>query len=243
VGFEKPIRKDRNSAGGGVMVYFKNNIRFSRRDDLESANVESMWFELFTKQSSILVNITYRSERQCDPNFLTLFDDMLKAAMDENVNTCIISLGDLNNIFMINLPTCVFDILTVNGLINLIVNLTHFSGNSETLIDSILVTDSIHVIDSDTIAIDRSISDHDGTYVTIHSGYDHNKSFTRDVWNYKRANYDLMKSKIKEVNWYELIYKATKINTACTNFTDTFMGICKLCIPSQKIIIREDDKI
>ena len=59
----------------------------SRRDDLESANVESMWFELFTKQSSILVNhITYRSERQCDPYFFTLFDDMLKAAMDENVN-------------------------------------------------------------------------------------------------------------------------------------------------------------
>ena len=68
-------------------------------------------------------------------------------------------------------------------------------------------------------------------------------SLTRDIWNYKRANYDLMKSKIKEVNWYELIYKTTEINTACTNFTDNFMGICKLCIPSQKIIIREDDKI
>ena len=117
---------------------------------------------------------------------------MLKAAMDENVNTCIISLGDLNNIFMINLPTCVFDILTVNGLINLIVNLTHFSGNSETLIDSILVTDSIHVIDSDTIAIDRSISDHDGTYVTIHSGYDHNKSFTRFkiLYSHKPMHYN-----------------------------------------------------
>ena len=58
--FEKPIRKDRNSPRGGVIVYFKNNIRFSRRDDRESANVESMWFELFTKQFSILVNITYR---------------------------------------------------------------------------------------------------------------------------------------------------------------------------------------
>jgi hypothetical protein len=80
-------------------------------------------------------------------------------------------------------------------------------------------------------------------YVTIHSGYDHNKSFTRDVWNYKRANYYMMKSKIKEVNWYELIYRATEINTACKNVTDTFMGICKLCIPSQKIIIREENKI
>ena len=190
-GFEKPIRKDRQSAGDGVMVYFKNNIRFSRRDDLESANVESMSFELFTKQSSILANITYRSERQCDPYFFTLFDDMLKAAMDENVN--IVSLGDLNKNFMINLPACVFDIITVNKLTNLIANPIHFSGNSETLIDLILVTDIIHVIDCDTIPIDRSISDHDGTYATIHSGYDHKQSFIIDVWNYKRANYDLMK--------------------------------------------------
>jgi hypothetical protein len=54
-------------------------------------------------------------------------------------------------------------------MINLIVNPTHFSGNSETLIDPILVTDSIRVIDSNTIPIDRSISNHDGTYVSIHS--------------------------------------------------------------------------
>ena len=184
------------------MVYFENNIRFSRRDDLESANVESMWFELFTKQSYILVNITYKSTRLCDQHFWTLFHDMLKAAIDENVNT--ISLGDLSKNFMVNLPACVLDILTVNRLTNLFVNPTHFSGNSETLIDPILVTNSIPVIDSYTMPIARSISYHDGTYmyVAIHSGYDHNISFTRDLWNYKRAHYDLLKSKIKEVNWY-----------------------------------------
>jgi hypothetical protein len=61
------------------------------------------------------------------------------------------------------------------------------------LLGAIFLSAPIHVIDSDTIPIDRSISDHDGTYmyVTIHSGYDHNKSFTRDVWNYKRANYEI----------------------------------------------------
>jgi hypothetical protein len=37
----------------------------------------------------------------------------------------------------VNLPACVFDIITVNGFTNLIVNPTHFSGNSETLIDPI----------------------------------------------------------------------------------------------------------
>jgi uncharacterized membrane protein len=44
--------------------------------------------------------------------------------MDENVN--IISLGDLSKNCMVNLPACVFDIITVNGLTNLIVNPTHF---------------------------------------------------------------------------------------------------------------------
>ena len=37
----------------------------------------------------------------------------------------------------VNLPACVFDIITVNGFTNLIVNPTHFSGNSETLINPI----------------------------------------------------------------------------------------------------------
>lgn len=68
-GFAKPIRKDRNSSGGGIIAYFKNHIKFNRREDLELANVESMWFELHTKQSPILVNISYRSERQSGPNF------------------------------------------------------------------------------------------------------------------------------------------------------------------------------
>jgi len=44
--------------------------------------------------------------------------------MDENVN--IISLGDLSKNCMVNLPACVFDIITVNELTNLIVNPTHF---------------------------------------------------------------------------------------------------------------------
>jgi hypothetical protein len=37
VGFETPISKDRNSSGGGIILYYKNS------------QVESMWFELKTK--------------------------------------------------------------------------------------------------------------------------------------------------------------------------------------------------
>ena len=48
-------------------VHYKTTQRTKQVNNKNAIN--------FTKQSSILVNITYRSERQCDPNFWTLFDD------------------------------------------------------------------------------------------------------------------------------------------------------------------------
>jgi hypothetical protein len=47
-GFETPIRKDRNSSGGGIILYYKNYVNISRRLDLEHSQVESMWLELKT---------------------------------------------------------------------------------------------------------------------------------------------------------------------------------------------------
>ena len=62
VGFETPIRKDRNSSGGSIILYYKNYVNISRRLDLqlEHSQVESMRFELKTKLSPILININHR---------------------------------------------------------------------------------------------------------------------------------------------------------------------------------------
>ena len=86
---------------------------------------------------------------------------MLKQAHDENNN--IICLGDMNKHFLGILPHNVNDILVINGLVNIINKPTHFdarSGNTS-LLDPILITNSIPVIDCDTIPNDREISDHD----------------------------------------------------------------------------------
>ena len=40
-GFETPIRKDRNSSDGGIILYYKNYVNISRRLDLEHSQVES----------------------------------------------------------------------------------------------------------------------------------------------------------------------------------------------------------
>jgi hypothetical protein len=106
-----------------------------------------------------------------------------------------------------HLPNNVNDIFSINGLTNIINKPTHFdsrTGNSS-LLDPILITDNVPVIDSDTIHIDRKISDHDGTCVTIRCGYSSLKSYQRTVWDYKRANFQLIKQKITAENWEILI--------------------------------------
>jgi hypothetical protein len=39
--------------------------------------------------------------------------------------------------------------------------------HEQVTLDVILITDSISVIDCDTVHVDRKISDHDGTYVSV----------------------------------------------------------------------------
>ena len=92
-GYDIPVRKDRNSDGGGILMYFKTHVNIKRRVDLENPLVECMWFELETKLTNILINIIYRSER----HFWDFFDAMSKNAMEESNH--LISMGDLNKTF------------------------------------------------------------------------------------------------------------------------------------------------
>ena len=57
----------------------------------------------------------------------------------------------------------------MNGLVNVIHEPTHFTANSSSSIDPILVSDTIRTIESGTIPIDRAISDHDCTYVETYT--------------------------------------------------------------------------
>ena len=242
-GFEIPVRKDRNSHGGGIIMYYKSYVRITRRHDLENCQLESMWFELKTKLRSILININYRSERQSSVYFWQYFDQMLKNALDENNN--IICLGDLNKNFMSDLPSNIRDIFFISGLVNIIDKATHFDTRtgSTSLLDPILVTDSIPVLDKDTIPFDRGISDHDGTYVTINCGFSKRRTYNRSIWDYKKGDYDLMKQKVVETNWEYLISDASDVHVAATNFTNSFLNIASECIPTREVTIRCDDKV
>jgi hypothetical protein len=59
----------------------------------------------------------------------------------------------------------------------------------------------------------------DNVYKTIDEnniccGFSNNKNYKRKIWDYKRADYLLMKQKISEIDWVNLITSACDIHGA-----------------------------
>ena len=49
-GFHPPFRKDdHTNAGGGILVYVRNNIMAKRRNDLETNDIHCLWLEIIPK--------------------------------------------------------------------------------------------------------------------------------------------------------------------------------------------------
>lgn len=61
------FRKDRNRAGGGVVVYVHASIRMLRREDLEETFAESIWLEILQSEcKNILLGSYYRPSDNSD---------------------------------------------------------------------------------------------------------------------------------------------------------------------------------
>ena len=80
--------------------------------------------------------------------------------------------------------------LSLFNLTNVINEQTRIAENSTTLIDPVLVSDACTVLDSGTLTIDNTISDHKATYVSIKIFVNTIRSYYMEVWYYKKADYN-----------------------------------------------------
>ena len=84
------------------------------------------------------------------------------------------------------------------------------------------------------------ISDHCATYVYLPFEYTVHGTFTRNVWMYKNANFELFNKKLSDFDW-SCLHQGS-VNEASSLFTNIFIEFAKLCIPNKTIVVREDDK-
>ena len=130
----------------------------------------------------------------------------------------------------------------MNGLVNVIHEPTHFTANSSSSIDPILVSDTIRTIESGIIPIDRDISDHDCTYIEIDCRFKLSKCFKRVVWDYKHGDYERFRQQVSDTDRDTIINDDDTTNNLCINFTNKFLTIAKESIPLKTILVRHNDK-
>ena len=88
------LRKDKIQGSGGLIVYVRSDVSFSRRKDLEKEHFESIWIEIFHKNSkSFLVGHFYRNPSS-NISWNDVFDEQVEAAVGEDKE--IFLLGDFN---------------------------------------------------------------------------------------------------------------------------------------------------
>ena len=138
--YNKPERKDlTGDSHGGVMLYVKTSIHYKRRADLEIRDIESIWIELVNNHKHILFGLFYRPPNS-DANYYTNIENSLALAVDTGISDIIIT-GDLNlNLLNPQTSRKIYSLCTQFSLFQSVTQPTHFTENSSSLIDVILVT-------------------------------------------------------------------------------------------------------
>ena len=213
-GYSFICRSRKSGKGGGVAAYIAEYIKWERRNDLESENIENIWIEIQPNYAkSILICIMYRppdSSNHLNRNFNTELHEMLSSAAKEDKE--MILLGDVNVNYLIPGDNKDFKtILNLHGLKQIITKPTRITEQTKTLID-IIATNCAEKV-SDCEVIPASIGDHEmvGCVRKINS-----RKFAPKVINcrnYKNYDPETMKNELRKLDWSP-VFSSMNVNIA-----------------------------
>ena len=234
------FRKDRNSHGGGVCVYVRNDIAYNKRTDLMQDNLESLWIELkLPKTRPILVCVAYRPPKQQD--FFSMMEECMLKCNNLMDSECYI-LGDFN----INLLHSGNRRLQQEGqknwcnmfdLCQLISVATRITDTTQTLLDHIYVSDKDRIAQSGVLNL--GVSDHCVIFCTrkIVKGLfrRHNTTVVRSLKKYSVAEFI---SELNAINW-DPIYSCDDVDIALEIFSRLFGEAMDKVAPERTIRIKQ----
>ena len=93
--YQKPMRRDRNEFGGGIMLYARKGVVCNRVPTLETRSLELLCSEMIVNKKKWIVYSIYRPPES--NNIDAFFSDLsitLNSALDKYEN--IIVMGDIN---------------------------------------------------------------------------------------------------------------------------------------------------
>ena len=233
-----PERRDRvGDAHGGVMIYVKEGIHYKRRDDLEIRGIECIWIEVANSRKHILFGLFYRPPNSL-ANYNSNIEDSLALALDTGIADIIVT-GDFN-LNVLNFPSArkIISLCQQFSLYQSIDQPTHFTENSTSLIDIILVSNRNNLILSGVgdPFLNQDIRYHCpifGLYKFFKPKF---KSFVRHIWRYDLGDYNLLRQKASTFDWESL--QDDDINKYANSLNATINAIAGECIPNKQIRVK-----
>ena len=114
---------------------------------------------------------------------------------------------------------------------------------SSTLLDPIIISDSIHYSFSHVLKVPSDISDYNNaSIIFIECPKFQTRSFQREVWLYELTDNEKFASKLDTVDWNALLSDSKDVDEMCNTFTETFLKVARECIPTKIVTIRNSDR-
>ncbi|MEW8547336.1 MAG: endonuclease/exonuclease/phosphatase family protein, partial [Candidatus Thiodiazotropha sp.] len=239
--YNKPERKDRvGDNHGGVMLYVKEALYYKRRADLEIGGIESIWIELVNHHKHILFGLFYRPPNS-DANYYANIENSISLAVDTGITDILIT-GDFN-LNLLNPQTArkIHSFCTIFSLYQSINQPTHFTENSSSLIDIVLVSnkDSLILSGVGEPFLNQELRYHCPVYGILKFSKPKQKTFTRHIWNYEKGNYNLLRNTAATTNW--TAFHDNDIDVYANNLNTAITKLAQNCIPNRSIRIYPSD--
>lgn len=200
---------------------------------------ETIWVEIRGKGQHFLLCNTYRPE-WTDAGYWTRLHHAIEVAIQINCN--IVLTGDFNSDLFTKSNNRLIDLMTNLNLENIINKPTRVTNTSSTLLDPILLSDTMKYQLSDVLNVPPEISDHRAPVVVIQCPNTRCHSFKREVWIYDKANKERMADELDKIEWNELLSDLEGVDEMCEKFMKIFMKIARECIPTKRVTVRNNDK-
>ena len=228
--------------GGGVSIFIKTNIKYTRRTDLDiiNDNIEAIFIEIkkeeFNTNKNMIIGVVYRPPNTDYQNFIGIMNNWISPI--NSPKTLNFYLGDYNLdllSYSIHNPTAGFiDMMYSNSYMPLINKPTRVTNQSMTLIDNIYTNCTHNNIERGIFFTD--ISDHLPIFCIV-SCYKTDKSPAEYVHKriYSTKNFAKYKEMISTEDWLSSIMTSNDPQEAFTNFHSTLCKFHNKCFPLQKI--------
>lgn len=188
----------------------------------------------------MLVGTFYRPPNS-SPIILSDIDNSIGLAVDTGISDIVIT-GDFNfNMLNSVSKAKINDICQQYNLYQLITEPTNHTEFSSTVIDLILVSNlqSVEMSGVGEPFLLQDIRYHCPVYSIFRFKKSIIKTFTREIWQYDRGNYEQLRRKVLDFNWNSL--KNNDINLYASAFTSQLYSMVKECIPNRLVRVRPQD--